>query len=277
MTETALASTNWQALLRLKLCHREHRTQLVPIERYGPLSVQRPFYPEGECCHVYLLHPPGGVVDGDSLELQLDHEPDSKALLTTPGATKFYASAGDTARVRQHFEVASGAQLEYLPNENIYFPGARVDSITTVDVKPGGTVMLWEKHCFGRPANHEFFDKGKLVSQIVLNRDGRPVFIDRQCLDPRELNRASGLRGYAVIGSFLIYGMEPDRDLIGKLQQITAANGICAITCPQDNLLIARYIGNSTSDLDDYFVSLWELTRSRALNRAACHPRIWRT
>ena len=277
MTETALASTNWQALLRLKLSCGEHRTQLVPIERYGPLSVQRPFYPEGECCHVYLLHPPGGVVGGDSLELHLDQDPGSKALLTAPGAAKFYASAGDTAHVRQRFEVASGSQLEYLPHENIYFPGARVDSKTTIDVEPGGAVMLWEKHCFGRPANRETFTTGQLHSQIELNCGGKPVLIEKQRLNARELQRASGLRNRPVLGSFIIFGVEFDDGLINHLQTITVANGICGISCVQKNLLVARYIGDSTSELDDYFVALWELTRSPTLGRAACHPRIWKT
>lgn len=277
MTEAALKATNWQALLRLKLSCGEHRTQLIPLERYGPLSVQRPFYPESDCCHVYLLHPPGGVVGGDSLHLQLALDAGSKSLLTTPGAAKFYVSAGDTASVAQHFQVENAAQLEFLPQENIYFPGALVDSKTVVNVDGNAVVMLWEKHCFGRPANHETFDSGRVDSQIVLNHGGKPVFIDRQRLNPAELTRASGLRSYAVMGSFLIYGIEFDTALIRRLQQTSPAGGICGITCPQSNLLVTRYMGNSTSDMDACFVSLWEALRPIALGRSACHPRIWKT
>ena len=277
MTEAAPTTTNWQALLRLKLCCGEHRTQLVPLERYGPLSVQRPFYPEGDCCHVYLLHPPGGVVGGDSLQLQLSLDAGAKTLLTTPGAAKFYVSAGETASVRQHFQVENDAQLEFMPQENIYFPGALVNSKTIINVAGDAVVMLWEKHCFGRPANQETFESGRVDSQIVLNHDGKPAFIDRQRLNPSELNRASGLRSYAVMGNFLIYGTEFDAALVRKLQQTGAAGGICGITCPQSNLLIARYMGNSTSDLGACFISLWEAIRPSALDRSACHPRIWKT
>lgn len=277
MTEAALTTTNWRALLRLQLSCGEHRTQLIPLERYGPLSVQRPFYPEDDCCHVYLLHPPGGVVGGDSLQLQLALDAGSKTLLTTPGAAKFYVSAGDTASVRQYFQLENAAQLEFLPQENIYFPGALVDSKTVIDVTGDAAVMLWEKHCFGRPANQETFDCGQVDSQIVLKHDGKLVLIDRQHLNPCELNRVSGLRKNAVMGSFIIYGIEFDSTLVRELQQREVARGICGITCPQSNLLIARYMGNSTSDLDACFVSLWEAIRPVALGRNACHPRIWKT
>ncbi len=84
MTEAALTASNWQAQLRLQLRAGAERTRLVPLERYGPLSVQRPFYPEGECCHVYLLHPPGGVVGGDELDLQVELQPGVRGLFTAP-------------------------------------------------------------------------------------------------------------------------------------------------------------------------------------------------
>ena len=104
MNAVAPVSQNWEAFLQLELRTGQDKTHLVPIKRYGPLSVQRPFYPEAECCHVYLLHPPGGVVGGDKLEVQLELKPEAKALFTTAGAGKFYRSAGDVALVSQRFD-----------------------------------------------------------------------------------------------------------------------------------------------------------------------------
>jgi hypothetical protein len=90
-------SPGWQASLELGLSPWHGRTALTYRRQRGPLSVQRPFYPEGDVCHLYLLHPPGGVVGGDGLEIQVNLEADARALVTTPGATKFYRSAGDRA------------------------------------------------------------------------------------------------------------------------------------------------------------------------------------
>ena len=277
MNEAALTTQNWEAFLQLELRRGGHRTRLVPRKRYGPLTVQRPFYPEAECCHVYLLHPPGGIVGGDRLELQVDVDNDAEALLTTPGAAKFYLSAGQTAQLRQSFRIAGGAQLEFLPLENIYFPGAEVRSRTSIDVDPGGRFMLWEKHCFGRPANNEFFARGRLHARIELRSEGKLLFTETQRVDGAELRRSSGMRGHPVSGSFLVYGAELETGLLRELQQIEPESGVGAISQIDSKLLVARCIGSSTRDLDAYFVTLWESLRPVLGRREACHPRIWNT
>jgi urease accessory protein len=114
----------WLARLNVGFEHRDGRTVLATKEHSGPLTVQRPFYPEGEVCHLYLLHPPGGIVGGDRLEIRLQVATGAHALVTTPGAAKFYRSAGALATQRQSLRVADGGLLEWLPQENILFPGA---------------------------------------------------------------------------------------------------------------------------------------------------------
>src|SRR5262245_10241542 len=91
----------WEASLDLKFAARGARTVLARRASVGPLVVQRPFYPEGGVAHVYLVHPPGGVVGGDQLRLSVLAEEGAHALLTTPAATKFYRSDGRVARQRQ--------------------------------------------------------------------------------------------------------------------------------------------------------------------------------
>ena len=277
MTELASSPQNWEALLDLELRAGSDRTKLVPLRRYGPLAVQRPFYPEQECCHVYLLHPPGGVVGGDKIDLRLNIKAGAKALITTPGANKFYRSAADIAGVQQQFSVAAGSCLEFLPQENIYFPGAEVRSKTSIRVQPGGSVMLWEKHCFGRPANEEFFAEGLVISEIELLLEEKLIFTEKQSVDAEELRRSSGFRNYPVSGSFLIYGPTLEDKTIENLRQLIPQDGLSGITRLQPELTIARYLGNSTADMDRYFVKLWELLRPLIMQREACHPRIWKT
>ena len=277
MTEAALQAQSWQALLELELRRVGERTRLVPRRRLGPLSVQRPFYPEGDCCHVYLLHPPGGVVGGDSLDLRVDVEAGAHGLLTAPGAAKFYLSAGATATVEQRFRVAADAGLEFLPQENIYFPGALVDARTSIELEAGARLLLWEKHCFGRPANDEFFARGRLRSRIELRRAGELIYSELQRVDAAELGRASGFRGQPVGGTLLACGGEFADDAVGALQQLTPGTGVVGLTRVREDLLVARYLGPDTRDLDDYFVRLWARIRPLLLRRDACRPRIWNT
>ncbi len=277
MSQTAVATQNWAALLQLELRRCADRTRLVPLRRYGPLSVQRPFYPETDCCHVYLLHPPGGVVGGDSLELQIALQPGAQGLFTAPGAAKFYLSSGPVAQVRQRLAVGADAGLEFLPQENIYFPGAEVDARTELVLEAGGRLLLWEKHCFGRPANHEAFEHGRLRSQIDLRFDGELIYSEIQRVDNAEIERASGLRGQPVCGTLLAAGADFSDDTVAALQRIEPELGSGGLSRPRTDLVTARYIGPNSADLDRYFIRLWEGLRPALLRRDACRPRIWNT
>ena len=250
---------------------------MVPVRRYGPLSVQRAFYPEQDCCHVYLLHPPGGVVGGDLLQFQVEAQPQSRALLTSPGANKFYRSGGDTARVQQQFDVQQNSDFEFLPQENIYFPGARVDMQTRIDIGDDSRAILWEKHCFGRPANDEAFGHGQVITELQLRQRQRLLFSEKQRIDATEIQRVSGLRGHPVIGSLLMIAPTIDDALVSNCRKLVPEQGIAAFTRPLENLLVLRYLGNSTLDLNRFFIQVWECCRPLLLDRAACHPRIWNT
>ena len=122
----------WLAHLRMRFAAREGRTYLAERHHVGPLLVQRPFHPEPNTCHAYIVHPPGGVVGGDRLELEVEAGAGSHVLLTTPAATKFYRSGGKLARQVQGVDAAD-AIVEWLPQETIFYRGATVRSVLGLD------------------------------------------------------------------------------------------------------------------------------------------------
>ena len=274
---TSPVPSHWQARLDLDFIPVGDRTRLIPNKRYGPLSVQRAFYPEDEVCHAYLLHPPGGVAGGDSLTLNVMSQAESRALMTTPGATKFYHSNCHTAEVEQVFHVQPEATLEYLPQENIYFPGGWVDIQTRLSLEPGASAILWEKHCFGRPANGEEFDSGSFRGRLQVDYDGEPLIRETQRIDAAEIKRASGLRNHPVTGTLVAVADRLDDDIVASCREQRPESGIGALTRPDRRILVARYIGDGTRQLNEYFTALWQTLRPAILQRPACHPRIWNT
>ncbi len=268
----------WQARLGLIFARHRDRTRLARNRHSGPLLVQRPLYPEGPAvCHGHLLHPPGGVVGGDSLRLDVETGADARALLTTPGATRFYRSAGPGALVEQRFVVRQGGCLEWLPQENILFPGARVALSTRVDLEEGAGFLGWEVLCLGLPVNGAGLGSGSLRADLELRRQGRPLLVERLRLgrttDP---DRPAGLRGHPVTGTFVATGAGPGTAAWLREHLPAGDSPLCGIT-RSGELLVIRCLGRSTMEALDLFRHLWQKLRPRLAGRAPCPPRIWTT
>jgi len=269
----------WQARLELGFVKRHQRTVLGHRRHIGPLVVQRPFYPEGPVCHVYLLHPPGGVVGGDRLTLQATAGPGAHALLTSPAATKFYRSASRTAELDQTLTLEPGAVLEWLPQETLVFNAADVRTRTRVQMAADAAFIGWESVALGRPASHEAFDAGIFRQHFELWCDGQPSWIDRIQLDGGGdiLQADWGLGGFTVSGTLLARPAGPEllpvvRDILQSLD----IPGRFAATRVDDSL-VCRGLARQALALRDVFEQVWCAIRQPVTGRPACAPRIWRT
>ena len=265
----------WHAELKLGYQSRGDKTRLVDSKREGPLAVQRAFYPEGEVCHTYLLHPPGGVVAGDDLNIDLKVSTDANVLLTTPGATKFYRSIGPIAQVYQRLKVSSGGSLEWMPLENIFFPGTQSHIVTEVYLESGAHFIGWEINCFGRPSNQERFDSGQLSSEMRIYRDGEPLLFDRFATDATSLiDSAIGLKGISGYASMVATINDPE--LVEEVQLLLADDPFSGATL-MDGLLVVRTISEQSQEVISLFSKIWRLIRPKSLGKEAIMPRIWAT
>ena len=132
----------WQASINILCALRNDKTVLVDCEHNGPLTVQKVFYPE-KTCHMYLLHPPGGIAGCDELNVRLEVAPGAKVLLTTPGATKYYRTQVDLQAISiQKFWVKKQSELEILPQANIYFTGTNTKVFTEIHLENGRKVIF---------------------------------------------------------------------------------------------------------------------------------------
>ncbi len=270
------AHSSWQARLELGFRAAGNRTVLAHRRHVGPLMVQRPFYPEGGICHVYLLHPPGGVVGGDTLELQLQAEAGSHALITTPAATKFYrAGPHPFSSLRQQLQV-NDATLEWLPQETIVFDGARARSCTRVDLTGNSQFIGWEIFCLGRPVVQEQFRVGELHQDFLLYRDGRPLLLDRLRLvgDSPALSARWGLADAQAMGTMLMYpGGDAD---LAALRAVQVKDVRFALTLV-GGVLHCRALSAQAEAIRRLFTELWLQLRHSLLGRVALAPRIWAT
>lgn len=274
----ASCSRDWHAELHLRFTAHGKRTILASRSHVGPLVVQRPFYPEGDACHVYLLHPPGGIVGGDSLFCRIEVEPGAHAVVTTPAATKFYRSAGRVARQSQEI-VLTGATCEWLPQETIYFANARARVRTRVQLDANAAFIGWDIGCFGRPASGEVFGQGEVFQAFELWQGDTPLFVDRLRVEGQEpmMQARWGLGGYVVLGTLLAFRADAD-DLAAVRSALEHAEGADRVsTTLVDGVLAARCFGRQGEHVRQTLTLVWSVLRPRLLGRPAVRPRIWAT
>jgi urease accessory protein len=276
--EETSATGRWEARLAVRFGLHDGRTVVREREHRGPLQVQRAFYPEGpELCHLYLLHPPGGLVAGDRLTVSMEVDPAARALVTTPAAGKVYR--GDQrppAVVRQRLRVAAGASLEWFPQETIVFDGGRVELETRVELEQGAAFLGWELVCLGRPAAGETFEEGSCRQRFELWRAGRPLCLERARLDggASALQAPWGL-GAAPVSATLL--ATPVAESLEAIRALPAEPGHLVSATRLDDVLVCRYLGPSAERARRHFARVWELVRPALLGRPSHSPRIWST
>lgn len=244
--------------------------------------VQRPFFPEGRAvCHTYILHPPGGIVPGDSLSLDIAIEAGAHALITGPAATKVYRSDGRTSRLAQTVRAAAGSAIEWLPQETILFEGARAQLSTRIDLFGSSTFVGWDILCLGRPACGERFGAGACRQHFELWRDGRPMVLERTRYEGSIQNAAWGMRGASVTGTLLASGPaltdETKHALLHGLRGLRVHESELLSASEVSGVLVLRYLGNAVEQARILFEKAWRILRPVILGRPACLPRIWST
>lgn len=272
------SSTGWLAGLSLELEQRSGKSVIARSSQDGPLTLQQPFYPEGsDLCHMYLLHPPAGVVGGDRLEFNVQLTQNARALITTPGATKFYRSNGKQASQCQHFHIQKGCSLEWLPQETIYFPDTNARLQSRIELEADATFIGWEIHCLGLPVNKIGLEDGNVRTGWQIYRDEQPLLLESFRTGPELATfAAASLRGLPVFGTFLCNGAT--QELVDTLRETLskATRGDIGITLLAD-LLVIRYLGESTNEAKSIFLAGWQTVRPEILGRKGCEPRIWAT
>jgi urease accessory protein len=268
----------WHAELELGFERRGERTVLASRRQDGPLAVQKPLYPEGDgVCHAIVLHPPGGIAGGDELEIAVRASDHAHALLTTPGAAKWYRTAGPWASQSLTIEAGEGARVEWLPQETIVFDGALASMKTEVRLAAGACYLGWEILCLGRSGSGEHFARGACRLEASLQRDERLLRIERGTIDGGSplLESAAGLAGQTVCGTLLAAAGELQA-LLAPCRELKPESGAGAVTL-LPGVLVARYLGASSEAAKCYFTQLWRLLRPAVAGIEAREPRIWST
>jgi urease accessory protein len=269
----------WSASLALAFERRGDRTVLASRRHEGPLVVQKSLHPEGDAvCHAIVVHPPGGIAGGDELDIDVRAAGKAHALLTTPGATKWYRSTGASARQQVRIAACADSIVEWLPQESIVFDGAIATLGFDARLDEGARLAAWDIVCLGRTGSGERFARGCVRLDMRIDRGGRALWIERGILEPqsRAIASPAGLAGRTVFGTFVAAGIELDDEALAACRAEQPAEGEAAVT-RMPHIFVARYRGDSSEAARHHFRRLWHIVRPAAAGIPAVEPRIWRT
>jgi len=267
---------NWHGKLNLVYNHHQGKTTVIQSKNQAPLKIQRPFYPEGQSiCHSVILHTAGGIVGGDKLSSNIHLQPQAKALITTAAANKIYRSNGLQARQNIDIKIDNHACLEWLPQETIVFNSAIYRQDIRIELGTDASFIGWEITRFGRTARKEEFVEGEWRSHFEIWQNNQPLWIDRQYLPGSEeiFHSPHALAGKPIVGTLVYLGQPVSPEIVQQARTFSpsSSHGVTRL----ENGLLCRYRGDSTTEVRNWFISVWQLLRMSFLNRSSCLPRVW--
>jgi urease accessory protein len=270
--------SGWHAALALHFAPAHGHTG-CRHRHCGPLRMQKALYPEGPAvCHAVLLHPPGGIAGGDTLAISLDVASGAHALVTTPGAAKWYKANGRSAE--QHVRLSVAGTLEWLPQEAIVFDAARVRSSVDIELQGEATMIGWDITALGRRAMGERFGQGRYAQSIRLHHDGALLWHERTRLAGGDalLDSPIGLAGHHVFGCLWAAGPGVAALDLGALRaQLAEQADAAPLTRLAPRLLVARTLAHSTLGARRALEAVWQALRPLLTGLPAHAPRLWAT
>jgi len=276
---------SWHAHLQLDYTH-DGRTTGARDRHEGPLRVLQRLYPEGPgICHHVLVHPPGGIVGGDTLHIEARLAEGSHALITTPGATRFYRSAGPLARQQVQAQVTQGARLEWLPLETIAYTGCQVHNTLRFELAPGAEMIGWDLLALGLPAAGQAFTRGSFLQQLSLPgawlERGRIDAADALLLDSplgwagqRVLGTLWFAAGQALSASRLDALLEAAREQVAAHAPLAPRAGVTAVHA---RVVVLRVLADRVEPAMALLAGVRAVWRHLTWSLPVNPPRVWRT
>ncbi len=272
----------WQARLKVDYSVEDQRC-VARHEHHGPLRILKSLYPEGDrVCHNILVHPPSGLVGGDELLIDINLQAGAHALLTTPGATRFYGSDAKTARQQVHAHVADGACLEWLPLEALAYNGCQAHNQAVFHLEAGSRLMAWDVTALGLPHADQPFLSGQFQQHLEITG----TWLERGLIaatDHRLLHSPLGLNGHSC-QSTLVFAQGTAMSEDYRAQVVALARELCeshrlrlqaGVSSPDARVVVLRVLSDQVESAMELMRSVWLQWRSRCWQLPAVAPRIW--
>ncbi|SNR52046.1 urease accessory protein UreD [Puniceibacterium sediminis] len=219
---------------------RSDQTVIADLHQSGASRLLFP-RPSGAALPAVWLNTSGGVTGGDQFSAHFEAAAGAHLSLTSQAAERVYrALPGDPGRVETTLTIASGARIDWLPQETILFDCSALDRTLNIDMAGDSTLLAVETLIFGRAAMGETVRELSLRDRIALRIDGHLAFADRLRLDgdaDATLARRFVAAGCGAVSSVIFASPGAGRHLDTLRALLPDGAGVSALT---DDLLFLR-------------------------------------
>lgn len=188
----------------LALEHGSRGTFVRAARANSPLKLLLPRN-HGRGVWAYLASYGGGLVDGDSIHVDVSVGARATGLLSTQSATKVYRSPRGCRQVLRA-EVGEEGLLVLLPDPVACFTGAHYEQETSVTLAPSGSLVLLDAFTCGRAARGERWAFSHYLSRILVKRGAVPLLLDSVRLSPEEGALAPRMGRFEALALLAVFG-----------------------------------------------------------------------
>jgi len=258
-------------------------TTTVKHEHSGPLRILKSLYPEGTgICHNVLIHPPSGLVGGDTLDILIDLSQSAHALITTPGATRFYKSDSMWATQDVQVKMKDTSKLEWLPLETLAYGGCMARNRCAFDLQDESELIAWDVTALGMPSANLPFTKGLIEQHFELKRhwlDKGVIKADDHILlnSPLGLNRKKCLATLVFASAMPMSDAKRNRilDLTRNVISLNETPNLVGATSPGSRVIVVRALSDLVEPSMRLMRKIWLEWRSQIWSLDSVMPRIW--
>lgn len=239
---------------------RQRGSGHVAFERAGAATVLRAARAEstlrlltprnhGQGAWVFAATFGGGLVDGDTVRLDLTLGEGSTGLVGTQASTKVYRCPTGSCRQDLTATVQPDALLVLVPDPVVCFADARYEQTIHVDLAEGASLVLLDTFTAGRSARGERWQFARYASRVVVTRGGAPFVNDATILDPAHGALAPRLGRFDAVATILLVGPRArglrDAAIAGAPSPARAADLAFAVSPLGDAGALIRVAGTS--------------------------------
>jgi urease accessory protein len=273
---------SWLAQLSLDYTQENGRS-VARFSHEGPLRILQSLYPEGgDVCHNVLVHPPSGLVGGDTLDMQVTVGQGAHGLVTTPGATRFYRSEAGLATQQVHATLHEGARLEWLPLEAIAYSGCDALNLARFELAPTAEVMSWDVTALGLPNAQQPFATGRFAQHLEIPG----VWLERGTVDAQDerlMNGPLGLAGQRCMATLVFAAgsaIAPDRaeaalDAARAALEASPLRLQAGATQPHPQVIVLRVLAPVVEPAMQLLRPVWAAWRQELWGLPGNVPRLW--